>query len=68
MTARISGCPPWCVKDHTGEELGSLGYRARGHSRMVMETHKGEDRGIAVEIFSLENLDQPEESTLKDVS
>ncbi|MFI6132755.1 DUF6907 domain-containing protein [Micromonospora sp. NPDC051141] len=30
---------------------------------MVMETHKGEVGGMAVEIFSLEHLDQPEEST-----
>ncbi|MBB5110451.1 hypothetical protein FHU28_000290 [Micromonospora echinospora] len=30
---------------------------------MVMETHKGEVGGMAVEIFSLEHLDQPEENT-----
>ena len=32
-----------------------------------METHEDEDRGIAVEISSLEHLDQPEESTLAEV-
>ncbi|WFE51237.1 hypothetical protein [Micromonospora sp. WMMD1155] len=30
---------------------------------MVMQTHKGEVGGMAVEIFSLEHLDQPEENT-----
>jgi hypothetical protein len=67
MAAHLGGCPSWCVKDHAGEALGSPGDRARGHSRTVMETHKGEDRGIAVEIFSLEHLDQPEESTPAEV-
>jgi hypothetical protein len=68
MAAHLGGCPPWCVEDHAGEELGSPGDRARGHSRTVMvETHKGEDRGIAVEIFSLEHLDQPEESAPAEV-
>ncbi|MEU9509323.1 hypothetical protein AB0D32_23930 [Micromonospora sp. NPDC048170] len=33
----------------------------------MMETHKGEDRGISVEIFSVEHLDQPEESTPAEV-
>ncbi|WP_132404912.1 hypothetical protein [Micromonospora sp. KC207] len=63
IPAHLGGCPPWCVKVHAEEELGSPGDRARGHSRTVMETHKGEAGGMAVEIFSLEHLDQPEEST-----
>ncbi|MDG4761434.1 hypothetical protein [Micromonospora sp. WMMD710] len=63
ITAHPGGCPPWCVKVHAEEELGSPGDRARGHSRMVMQTHKGEIGGMAVEIFSLEHLDQPEENT-----
>ncbi|MFG1661299.1 hypothetical protein ACGFIY_32690 [Micromonospora chersina] len=67
MAAHPGGCPSWCVKDHAGEASGSPGDRDRGHSRTVMETHKGEDRGIAVDIFSLEHLDQPEESTSAEV-